>query len=450
MSKKLRVLVVEDHHQQRKVICQILDNEGYRVIGVESAELALEKLAAQPVDLVLSDWKLPGIDGIQLLEICKAQYPEILFVMATAYGSINHAVDAVRKGAEDYLTKPYQKDQLLVTLEKASRTLVLRHENRQLQQEVSKRERLVNMVGSSKSMQLVYKRLEKVADTRATVLISGESGTGKELAARALHTLSERKNKPFIAVNCAAIPESIAEAELFGAEKGAFTGVDKLRLGKFEAADGGTLFLDEIGELPLALQSKLLRLLQEGVVTRLGSNKEKTVDVRLVAATNRDLSQEVKEGRFREDLYYRLNVVPLVMPPLRERREDIPDLVSFFAESASEKHGIDRVVFSKAALGRLIDFPWIGNVRELANTVERLVLLADDSCVGEGDLDFVDAAQPNGHAFRLPAAGIDWEVHEKSCLQQALELASGNRSQAARYLNLNYKAFLYRLDKHQL
>ena len=288
-------------------------------------------------------------------------------------------------------------------------------------------------------MQLVYKRLEKVADTKATILVTGESGTGKELAARALHSLSERKSESFIAVNCAAIPEAIAEAELFGAEKGAFTGADKLRVGKFEAADGGTLFLDEVGELPLPLQSKLLRLLQEGVVTRLGSNTEQKLDVRLVAATNRDLLQEVQEGRFREDLYYRLNVVPLKMPPLRERREDIPDLIHFFAEAAVEKHGIAPVAFSKSALNKLINFPWIGNVRELSNSVERLVLLADEDQVEESDLEFMDSAQPDTQGFRLPAAGMDWEQHERSCLSQALELASGNRAQAARYLNLNYK-----------
>ncbi|MEM6454830.1 MAG: sigma-54 dependent transcriptional regulator, partial [Acidobacteriota bacterium] len=314
-------------------------------------------------------------------------------------------------------------------------------------------DRLVDLVGSAPSMQRLFRRVEKLAGTDATILITGESGTGKELGARALHALSPRRAAgPFHPVNCAAIPETLIESEFFGVEKGAYTGADRARPGSFELADGGTLFLDEIGELPLAMQPKLLRALQEGRVQRVGGAKEIAVDVRIIAATNRDLAAEVRAGRFREDLFYRLDVVPLQMPPLRARREDIPRLVAHFAARASRRHGVAAPSFPRALMRRLMDHTWPGNVRELANAVERLALLAEDGVPSADDLPPSIADPPSAEAigFELPPGGLSWEAHERDCLRQALALAGGNRARAARLLDLPYKAFLYRLDKHGL
>jgi len=360
-------------------------------------------------------------------------------------------VTALRAGADDYLAKPFERQALLLAVERTLKTRVLTAENRRLNEALEERDRLVDIVGKAASMQKLYRRIEKIAGTEATVLLSGESGTGKELVARAIHQLSHRKTGPFIAANCAAIPEGLMEAEFLGAEKGAYTGAHATRQGKFEAAIGGSLFLDEIGELPLAIQPKLLRALQEGCVTRVGGNKEIQTDVRIIAATNRALTEEVAAGRFREDLFYRLNVVPIELPPLRERREDIPRLVDHFITRTARSHGIEIAPFPKAMMRRLLDYPWPGNVRELGNVVERLVLLADDGQVSSDDLPTeMRAGNGSGNDFKLPAGGIAWEVLEQSVLKQALETANGNRSQAAKLLGLTYKAFLYRLEKHQL
>ena len=319
-----RVLLVEDEIDQRRIVAGILRGEGYSVAETGSVDAALAELAASPVDLVLSDWKLPGRDGTELLAEVKARFPETGFLMATAYGTIAHAVTAVRAGADDYLTKPFERAALLLAVERTLRARRLADENRRLSEEVRDRDRLVDLVGKSPSMEKLYRQVEKLAGTDATVLLTGESGTGKELAARALHALSRRRAGSFVAVNAAAIPETLVEAEFFGAEKGSYTGADRTRKGKLELAQGGTLFLDEVGELPLPMQPKLLRALQEGVVTRIGGAEEVRTDARIVAATNRDLVQEVASGRFREDLYYRLNVVSVTLPPLRERRGGPP------------------------------------------------------------------------------------------------------------------------------
>jgi DNA-binding NtrC family response regulator len=408
-------------------------------------------LAGSPVDLVLSDWKLPDGDGRMLLDEVRSDWPQVAFIMVTAYGTIARAVDAIRGGADDYLAKPFERQALLLALEKALRSRRLEDENRRLAAELGERDRLVDLVGRAPSMQKLFRRVEKLATTDATVLLTGESGTGKELAARALHALSRRADGEFIAVNCAAVPEGLIESEFFGVEKGAFTGADRTRPGKFEAAHDGTLFLDEVGELPLTVQPKLLRALQEGRVTRVGGHREIITDVRIIAATNRDLAAEVAAGRFREDLYYRLNVVPVKMPPLRDRREDIPRLVEHFAQGAARRHGVRAEDFGSRIMKRLLDYAWPGNVRELANVVERLVLLADDGRVSIDDLPEEMSERPRLHnGFELPAGGLSWEEHEASCLRQALQSSSGNRAQAARLLDLPYKAFLYRLEKYGL
>ncbi len=446
-----RILLLEDEADQRRLVAGILRKEGYWVVEAGTVAAARAELERSPIDLVLSDWKLPDGDGLALLAEVRASRPSVAFVIVTAYGTISRAVEAVRAGADDYLAKPFEAQALLLALGRTLKARRLEAENRRLAEALSERDRLVELVGRAPAMQHLFRQLEKIAATGATVLLTGESGTGKELAARALHQLSRRAQGPFVAVNCAAVPEGLIEAEFFGAEKGAFTGADRERAGKFEAAAGGTLFLDEIGELPLALQPKLLRALADGNITRVGGVREIATDVRVLAATNRDLAQEVGAGRFREDLYYRLAVVPLRLPALRERREDLPALVVHLAERAQRRHGVSVEPFPAAVMRRLMDYSWPGNVRELANVVERLILLAEGGRVRPEDLPAELAERPRGAgSFRLPAEGMAWEEHEKECLRQALELAAGNRARAARLLDLPYKAFLYRLEKHGL
>lgn len=446
-----QLLVVEDDAVQRELLLRILGGAGYRVLAADGVLAAQLLLQHHDIQLVLSDFKLPDGDGLQLLQHLRSEAAEAGFVLATAYGSIEHAVAAVRAGADDYLTKPFEREALLLTVQRTLRSRALSAENRRLSEQLGERERLVDLVGRAPAMQQLYRRIEKVAATEATVLIGGESGTGKELVARALHKLSRRAGAEFIAVNCAAIPEGLMEAEFFGAERGAYTGAHAVRIGRFEAASGGTLFLDEIGELPLAIQPKLLRALQEGVVTRVGGQREIRTDVRVVAATHRGLLAEVAAGRFREDLFYRLNVVPLNIPPLRERREDIPALIEHFAQRAIRLHRLDPAPrFSRAVLRKLVDAPWKGNVRELGNLVERLLLLAEHEEVQLQDLPQETQTEASVTELLLPPEGLSLAALEASLLAQALERASGNRTRAARLLDLPYKAFLYRLEKHGL
>ncbi|HSR49510.1 MAG TPA: sigma-54 dependent transcriptional regulator [Acidobacteriota bacterium] len=462
--KPARILVVEDEQDQRRILSRILAREGHQVREAASAEEALQELGSSLPDVVVSDWKLPGQDGLALLRRVQNDYPSAAFIMATAYGSISHAVEAVQAGADDYLVKPFQREVLLLAVERALKAHSLAEQNRLLSQALDERQQLVDLLGRAPAMQRIFRRLEKVAATEATILISGESGTGKGLAARTLHALSARKDEPFVTIDCAAIPEGLVEAELFGSEKGAYTGAEARRQGKFEAAQSGTVLLDEVGELPLHLQPKLLRVLQEGRYSRVGSNRELSADVRLIAATNRDLEEEVAQGRFRQDLFYRLNVVPIVMPPLRERREDIPLLASHFLHSAGRRHQLSVPEELPSAILRwLMDFDWPGNVRQLQNLIERLVLFSEEGRLDPADLpaevrpeEAVEPGHGDAHGdvvsgpFRLPEEGLDWESHEKSLLSQALSRSQGNRAQAARLLGLTYKAFLYRLEKHGL
>ena len=444
----LKILVVEDEPDQRSLISQMLEANNYQITSADSVEAAIVSLKQHVPDLVFSDWKLGQLSGMDLLTYVRREHPDMGFIIATAYGTITHAVDAMQAGADDYLAKPYQRQSLLLAIEKVAKSLVLKKQNRRLTSELSQQQELVGIVGKAPCMQKVYSRVQRVSATDATVLIGGESGTGKELAARALYQLSQRKHKPFIAINCGSIPESLAESELFGAEKGAYTGATALKIGKLEAANGGTIFLDEIGELPLLQQTNLLRFLQEGVISRLGQNGEIKLDVRVIAATHRDLKLEVAEGRFREDLYYRLNVVPIHMPPLRERQEDIGRLVEHFLKLHSSQYKMEQAKLSANTLKQLLDYAWPGNVRELSNRIERFVLLGDE----EEMLDEL-SSQPkplNTSQFSLPEEGIEWEAFEKDCLEQAMNKHQGNRTKAAKFLGLSYKAFLYRLEKYQL
>ena len=448
----VKILVVEDEADQREIICDLLDAEGYQVHQAANVPEAMAKLNTTVLDVVFSDWNLGEMSGLDLLNFVRKQYSDLGFVVATAYGSINHAVQAMKEGADDYLAKPFQRQELLLTINKAVKAKLLRQQNQHLTQQLGEQQNLVDLIGHAPCMQKVFERIKRISSTDATVLITGESGTGKELAARALHQLSARNNTAFVAVNCGAIPESIAEAELFGAEKGAFTGANSTKIGKFEAADGGTIFLDEIGELTLSIQAKILRLLQEGTVTRLGSNKELQLDVRIVAATHRDLPQRIQENEFREDLYYRLNVVPINMPPLRERQEDIPRLINHFIEINSSRYNLPCEAMDKPLLKKLMDYHWPGNVRELSNRIERYILLSDTEELLQG-MQGNGAADPDVTqtvSFRLPEQGLNWESFEKQCLAQALEVNNGNRTKAAKFLQMSYKAFLYRLEKFNL
>ncbi len=451
------VLLVEDERDQRELVADILEANAHRVVqadSVESAILELKKMQEMNAlpDVIFSDWKLGNLTGINLLEYVRTNELNLGFVVATAYGSVKHAVEAIEKGADDYLSKPFQSQELLLAITKANTAKHLRAQNQSLSIQLSEQQSLIELVGNAPCMQQVYDRIKRVSNTNATVLITGESGTGKELAARAIYDLSDRKTKPFIALNCGAIPESLAEAELFGAEKGAFTGAISQKIGKIEAADGGTLFLDEIGELPLLLQAKLLRFLQEGVITRLGNNQEIKVDVRVIAATHRDLPHLISKQEFREDLYYRLNVVPLKMPSLKERKEDIPKLLHHFIQKFQTQYGCQVEELSSSLKKHLYDYHWPGNVRELSNKIERFVLLGDeqelvqDTRVSTANL----TPDTSDSSFQIPEQGLVWDEFEKSCLQQALERTSRNKTKAAKLLGISYKQFLYRLEKFGL
>ena len=445
---KGRVLVVDDERRQRDILQMILEAEGYETTAAGNGRQALQVAEGAGFDVVLTDLKMPDLNGIELLsEILKLQPPPLVILM-TAHGTIDSAVDAMRKGAFDYLTKPLEKDELLLVLRRAMERAHLVRENRMLHEQLRDRFRLDNIVGAHGSMQDVFRIVHKVAASTSTVLIYGESGTGKELVARALHHESDRRGRPFYAVNVAALPESILEAELFGHEKGAFTGAEMRKIGLFEQASGSTLFLDEVGDLKRDLQVKLLRALQEREIMRVGGTERIRMDVRIVAATNQDLERAVREGRFREDLYYRLNVIPIVLPPLRERRTDIPLLVDHFL---AKYGGSRRRGAGEDALKTLMAYDWPGNVRELESVIERALLL------GEGDLivpaDLPASVRSGAGAARratdieIPDTGIDLEAVERSLILKALDKAGGNVTRAARLLGLSRRTLQYRLEK---
>ncbi|WDE09940.1 sigma-54-dependent transcriptional regulator [Thalassomonas haliotis] len=451
MSNK-HILVVEDDHEQRALICDILTLSQYQVTEADCVEQAILLIKAHDFDVIFSDWKLGQLTGIDLLNYVRKNTPLTGFVIATAYGTISHAVEALQQGSDDYLPKPFQRQELLLTIEKALKAKELRSQNQLLSAQLSEQKQLIGLVGKAPCMQAVYQRIDKVSATSATVLILGESGTGKELAARALHERSNRKHQKFIAINCGAIAESLAEAELFGAEKGAYTGANSTKIGRFEAADQGTIFLDEIGELSSSLQAHLLRFLQEGTICRLGSHQEIKLDVRVIAATHRDLQQEVKDGNFREDLFYRLNVVPINMPALRERQQDIPVLADHFIAVHSKQHQCQVEPLGSESYRALLDYHWPGNVRELSNRIERFVLLNDiDELTAKLSPETLSSpVHGNLPHIDLPEQGFNWQAFERQCLANTLDFHQGNRTKAAKYLQMSYKAFLYRLEKFNI
>ncbi|MBD3309089.1 response regulator [candidate division KSB3 bacterium] len=451
-----KLLIVDDETIQRDIVCDILEDQGYDVVALGSGAEALEYLQASPVDVVLTDLRMPGMDGVELLQRIKAVDPEIVVVVITAYGSVESAVEAMKKGAYHYLSKPLGKEELTLVVERALQNKRLADENRTLRQELRERYEFHNLIGRSPAMQNVFKMIEKVAPSESTVIIYGESGTGKELVARALHAHSHRKDRRFLAVNCAAIPDSLLESEMFGYEKGAFTGATTQKKGLFEEADSGTLFLDEIGDLDITLQAKLLRVLQEGEFQRVGGTKTISVNVRVLAATNKNLEEEVKEGRFRQDLYYRLNIVPIFLPPLRARKEDIPYLAQHFLEKYRQKHGKDVTKIASDVMQRFMDYPWEGNVRELESVIERSVILADHDVIDMPILPekFREPQTPPSPIdpleFTIPDEGISLEHLERSLIESALNKTNWSIKKASELLGISYKTLQYRIQKYHL
>jgi DNA-binding NtrC family response regulator len=446
------ILIVEDEPRMRRLLEISLGEDGHNVQTAGDAETGLRYLRKEPADLVVTDLKLPGMNGLEFLQEGKRLNAALPFIVMTAYGSVETAVDAMKAGASDYVLKPFTMAEMKLVINKELEVQQVRDENRQLREALGKRYHFQNIVGRSKKMQEVLALVERVAPTNSTVLIGGESGVGKDLIARAIHQNSRRASGPFIKINSTAIPDTLFESELFGFERGAFTGALASKPGKFELADKGTLFLDEIGDVPAPIQVKLLRVLQEREFERLGGTKTLKVDVRMIAATNRDLRAALEEGTFREDLYYRLNVVPIDIPPLREHKEDIPELVNHFlarfaADNQKEIEGI-----TPAAISALMEYHWPGNVRQLENSVERAVALSAGRVIDVNDIHLDSThgkgvtASPGAPDQFLPE-GMTLEQWEDNMIREALRRANGNKSQAARLLGLSRNALRYRLGK---
>ncbi len=448
---KRTILVVDDDAVMREMVAEMLEGEGHQVEVVEGGHEALELAAERDFDCVLSDLQMPGMDGLELLGRLREQHPEMPFVLMTSFGTIEVAVEAMRRGAHDFVTKPFGADQLLVTVERALEKRQLQEENRRLRAAVERTASFGELVGKSLAMNEIYALIRKIAGNRSNVLITGESGTGKEVVARTLHAVGPRADKPFVPINCTAMPEGLLESELFGHVRGAFTGAHANKKGLFEAANGGTLFLDEIGDMSATLQGKLLRVIQDQQIRPVGANQPVKVDVRLVAATNRDLRADIQEGLFREDLYYRLNVIPVHIPPLRERPEDIPPLAQAFVARQSE--GRPRTL-SENAIRKLCRVPWPGNARELENCIERSLALADgdeihasdilipdDPVRGDGSLEESIVALARQRSLSLGELGDLY-------VDAILEATGGRKTEAARILGVNRRT-LYRREERR-
>lgn len=449
MRDCFRILVVDDEATQRELVSGYLKKHGYEVMVAPDGERALELFRHEPVELILTDQRMPDFSGLELLKAARAINPEIHVIVMTAYGNVGSAVEAMQAGAADYLAKPLQLEELLHKVERVCERHRLYVENRELREELQERHRIEGIIGESGQMLEVTSLVRRVAPSEATVLIRGESGTGKELIAKAIHYASLRAAKPLIRVNCAALPENLLESELFGHEKGSFTGAVATRKGRFESADGGTLFLDEIGDLPLHLQAKLLRVLQEKEFERVGSSHPLKVDVRVLSATHRDLERLMKSGQFREDLYYRLNVVTIVLPPLRERRQDLPALMDHFLRRFAGKNGKTIRGFSHEAREALLRYDYPGNVRELENLIERAVVLTRDDVIDRGDLPLTleESETRDDKETHLIAAV---EGLERRMIKDALARAGGIQTRAAELLGMTERALRYKLAKYGL
>ena len=450
-----QVLVVDDEEDLRKAIVDILTIDGFEVDQAGSAEEAAEKLSQTAYDVLITDHNLPGKTGVELLEESLVRYPEIIGIIITGYGTIETAVNAIKKGAYNYLTKPFKLVELPVMVRKGLKERHLRFENQYLRKQLDERYGFDNIIGTGRGMKRIFELVETIAGLTSTVLIQGETGTGKELIAKAIHFNSQRKDQKMVSINCGAIPENLLESELFGHVKGAFTGAVQTRIGRFEQANGGTIFLDEIGNMPLALQVKLLRVLQEREFERVGGNSTVKVDVRIVAATSSNLEQMVKDGTFREDLYYRLNVIPIDLPPLRERREDIPLLVQRFIEHFCETHKLDLKTISPHVLKVLMAYDWPGNVRQLENIAERMVALtANRPAILPADLPGEIQNRDSLNfvpLIEIPEGGISFQDvvtdMERELIVQSLRKTNGNKKLAAKLLNLKRTTLIEKIKR---
>ncbi len=448
-----KILIADDDDSLRRVLEFQLQEAGYEVLTAENGTQALEIFSSNVVDCLITDWRMPQMSGAELLQRVGAIKGETPVIVITAFGDVETAVEAMRGGAFDFISKPFNRDAILLTVQKALKYGQVFAENRRLRRLVHEDFRLENVVGNSEKMRQVFHLVERVAQTDVTVLIEGESGTGKELIAKGIHFSGSRKDKSFVAINCAAIPETLIEAELFGYKKGAFTGAVSESKGKFEEADGGTIFLDEISQMPLSLQTRLLRVLQEQEITRLGENATRKINVRIIAATNENLTESIKQNEFREDLYYRLAVVPIHLPALRERREDIPLLTEYFLKKSVAKHGIKPLKIEREVFNAFFNYVWMGNVRELENVVERMVVLSNGEILSLKDVpDNIKNPQSSSDNlwFSLPDEPINLESIESEIIREALNRFGGNQSQTARYLGITRSALIYRMQKHNL
>ena len=449
-----RVLVVDDEENLRVILRTLLRRHGYEVETAASGEEALGMVDSFGPDFVLTDVRMPKMGGLDLLATLKAKHNDATVIVMSAYGNMDLAIEAMKAGAYDYVQKPFKPDEVVLALRKAEERELLRRENRALREEIRKEHRFESILAKAQSMQDIFRTIAKIADYKTTVLVTGESGVGKELVARAIHQRSSRRGGPFVAVNCGAIPENLLESELFGHKKGAFTDAVQDRRGLFEEATGGSLFLDEIGELPLNLQVKLLRVLEDEKIRRLGETRDVKVDVRIIAATHRDLTAETKAGRFREDLFYRLNVLPIHVPPLRERREDIPLLIDHFVTRNNIRLGTQVRGLDTEARRLLFEYPWPGNVRELENTIERAMVLCESDQVAAVDLPerIREARDPIQMQLTSGELSVKKTVRviEEVLIRRALQKTKGNRTRAAEVLEISHRALLYKIKDYQI
>lgn len=451
MDGAKHILVIDDEENLRHMLSVMLTRQGYRVESVANGVEGLDIIRNKIFDFILCDIRMPEMDGKAFLEQALEEHVSAPIIMMSAYGSVDTAVECMKKGAYDFISKPFKKDEIVMVLKKAEERERLKEENRRLRDRVSERSMFNGIVSRNAAMEGIFAKIRKIADLKTTILVLGESGTGKELIARAIHQNGRRALKPFVAVNCGAIPEQLLESELFGHVRGAFTGATSDKVGLFEQADGGTLFLDEIGEMPLALQVKLLRVLQEEEIRRVGAAKTTRVDVRVVSATSRDLEADTRDGRFREDLYFRLNVFSLHLPPLRERVEDIPLLVEHFLTSCLHERGVDKPTVDPAAMRSLMAYGWPGNVRELENAIEHSAIIC------EGEVITNDCLPPAVKSVQVEHVISDREENlsikkaeeaiERDLIRKALARTGGNRTQAAKILEISHRSLLYKLKE---
>jgi DNA-binding NtrC family response regulator len=450
MKKKFgKILVVDDEDSMRHMLRLVLEREGYALVEAADGEEALEHLSQGPYEVMLCDIRMPGMDGLALLEQVRQRFPHITMIMMSAYGTIDTAVKCLKQGAYDYISKPFKTDEVVLCLKKAEERLELQQENRRLKSRLENNEGAWELIGKSAGIQEVMRIVEQVADSSLPVLITGETGTGKEVVARALYRKSELRDGPFVSVNCGAISSSLMESELFGHVKGAFTGAEREREGLFGAADGGVLFLDEIGELPLDLQPKLLRVLQEGEVRKVGDTRPIRVNVRIIAATARNLQEEVENGRFRDDLFFRLNVVEIRIPPLRDRKEDISLLAEHFVRKVAAKEGREAPLLNPKAIERLQAYHWPGNVREMLNFMEKtMIFLRGEEITAEAlpwEVRRENRRDPNTYSLKEAIRRM-----EKEYIQKALNVTSGNKTSAARLLEISLRSLQYKMAAYDL